>query len=173
MQITAIETIQLDEFPNLFWVHVHTDEGLVGLGEASSVRTPRSRIFTSWRRRACWARIRSPSTGTRARCSIPTSASPAAAEMRGLSAIDIALWDIFRQATDQPIHQLLGGLSRPKIRVYNTCAGYRYVRQNVGQLTANWGLPAGQAEAPTRISMRSCTGPTSWRTACSSRASPA
>ena len=68
--------------------------------------------------------------------------------MRGLSAIDIALWDIFGQATNQPIHQLLGGLSRPKIRVYNTCAGYRYVRQNVGQLTANWGLPAGQADAP-------------------------
>ena len=34
MKITAIETIQLGEFPNLFWVHVHTDEGLVGLGEA-------------------------------------------------------------------------------------------------------------------------------------------
>ena len=33
MQITAVETIQLDEFPNLLWVHVHTDEGLVGLGE--------------------------------------------------------------------------------------------------------------------------------------------
>ena len=34
MKITAIETIQLGEFPNLFWVQVHTDEGLVGLGEA-------------------------------------------------------------------------------------------------------------------------------------------
>ena len=33
MKITAIETIQLGEFPNLFWLQVHTDEGLVGLGE--------------------------------------------------------------------------------------------------------------------------------------------
>ena len=33
MKVTAIETINLDEFPNLLWVHVHTDEGIVGLGE--------------------------------------------------------------------------------------------------------------------------------------------
>ena len=103
----------------------------------------------------CSARTRSRSTATRARCSTPTSAfSGSGAEMRGLSAIDIALWDIFGQATGQPIHQLLGGLSRPKIRVYNTCAGYRYVRQNVGQLTENWGLPAGQAAGPVRGSRR-------------------
>ena len=33
MKITGFETIQLGEFPNLLWVHIHTDEGLVGLGE--------------------------------------------------------------------------------------------------------------------------------------------
>ena len=33
MKITAIDTIRLEEFPNLLWVQVHTDEGLVGLGE--------------------------------------------------------------------------------------------------------------------------------------------
>ena len=33
MKITAIETIRLDEFPNLLWVHVHTDQGSIGLGE--------------------------------------------------------------------------------------------------------------------------------------------
>ena len=33
MKITALETIRLDEFPNVLWVRVHTDEGLVGLGE--------------------------------------------------------------------------------------------------------------------------------------------
>jgi L-alanine-DL-glutamate epimerase-like enolase superfamily enzyme len=72
--------------------------------------------------------------------------SGSGAEMRGLSAIDIALWDLFGQATGQPIHQLLGGLSRDRIRTYNTCAGYRYVRGHVGQLTDNWGL--GGAEGP-------------------------
>ncbi len=33
MKITAIETINLEEFPNVLWVHLHTDEGIVGLGE--------------------------------------------------------------------------------------------------------------------------------------------
>ncbi|MDA1311523.1 MAG: mandelate racemase/muconate lactonizing enzyme family protein, partial [Proteobacteria bacterium] len=33
MKISAIETIRIAEFPNLLWVHVHTDEGLIGLGE--------------------------------------------------------------------------------------------------------------------------------------------
>src|SRR5258708_33216212 len=33
MKITAIETISLGEFPNLLWVQIHTDAGIVGLGE--------------------------------------------------------------------------------------------------------------------------------------------
>lgn len=33
MKLTQIETIRLGEFPNIIWVRLHTDEGLVGLGE--------------------------------------------------------------------------------------------------------------------------------------------
>ncbi len=33
MKITRIETITTPTYPNLLWVQVHTDEGLVGLGE--------------------------------------------------------------------------------------------------------------------------------------------
>ena len=33
MKITQFETIRLGEFPNILWVRLHTDEGLVGLGE--------------------------------------------------------------------------------------------------------------------------------------------
>ena len=33
MRITGIETIRVEERPNLLWVQVHTNEGLVGLGE--------------------------------------------------------------------------------------------------------------------------------------------
>ena len=32
MKITGIETIRLGEFPNLLWLHIHTDQGLGGLG---------------------------------------------------------------------------------------------------------------------------------------------
>ena len=33
MKITALETLRLGEFPNLLWVRVHADEGVVGTGE--------------------------------------------------------------------------------------------------------------------------------------------
>ena len=46
------------------------------------------------------------------------------AEMRGLSAIDIALWDIFGQSVGLPIYRLLGGPVRDRIQLYNTCSGY-------------------------------------------------
>ncbi len=45
----------------------------------------------------------------------------AGAEMRAISAVDIALWDLFGKATGQPIYKLLGGASRPSMRIYNTC----------------------------------------------------
>ena len=37
MKVTAIETITLQEFPNLLWVQVHCDEGLVGLGVVAAI----------------------------------------------------------------------------------------------------------------------------------------
>src|SRR5215470_11346829 len=33
MKVSAIETINLEEYPNVLWVHIHTDAGVVGLGE--------------------------------------------------------------------------------------------------------------------------------------------
>ena len=44
--------------------------------------------------------------------------------MRALSAIDMALWDLYARRTDQPLYQVLSGLTR----VYNTCAGTTYGR---------------------------------------------
>ena len=33
MKVTAIDTLQLAEFPFLLWVRVHTDAGVIGTGE--------------------------------------------------------------------------------------------------------------------------------------------
>lgn len=33
MKITAVETVQLPHLNNILWVQIHTDEGIVGLGE--------------------------------------------------------------------------------------------------------------------------------------------
>jgi L-alanine-DL-glutamate epimerase-like enolase superfamily enzyme len=142
MRITAIETIQLDEFPNLLWVHVHTDEGVTGLGETFfGPNAVAAYIHETAAPRLIGQDPLAIDRHSRTLLNNYLGFSGTGAEMRGASAIDIALWDIFGQVTGQPIHQLLGGLSRPSIRTYNTCAGYRYVRQNQGQLTENWGLP--------------------------------
>ena len=71
------------------------------------------------------------------------------AETRAASAVDIALWDLRGKELSQPLHTLLGGASRDRIRTYNTCAGYRYVRGRTAQAVTNWGLPDGdEAEGP-------------------------
>jgi L-alanine-DL-glutamate epimerase-like enolase superfamily enzyme len=149
VKITAIETIQLEEFPNLLWVHVHTDEGLVGLGETFfGPAAAAAYVHETAAPRLLGQDPLAIDRHSRTLLDGYLGFSGSGAEMRGLSALDIALWDIFGQVADQPIHQLLGGLSRPRIRIYNTCAGYRYVRQNVGQMTANWGLPTRSSEGP-------------------------
>jgi len=38
VRITCIETLQCRTYPNLVWVQVHTDSGLIGLGRPSSAR---------------------------------------------------------------------------------------------------------------------------------------
>lgn len=63
------------------------------------------------------------------------------AETRAASAVDIALWDLFGQVTQQPLYQLLGGAVRERVPVYNTCAGYTYnkapQRRSVTQASAD------------------------------------
>jgi L-alanine-DL-glutamate epimerase-like enolase superfamily enzyme len=58
------------------------------------------------------------------------------------------LWDLFGKAAGMPVHTALGGKSRDSIRIYNTCAGYQYVRSTANQSSANWGLGAGADAGP-------------------------
>ncbi len=146
MKITAIETVRTAELPNILWVHVHTDEGLVGLGEtffgAETVEAylheyaaPRligqdpGRIDRIARDLVGYLGFRS--TG---------------AETRGNSAVDIALWDLLGKALGRPVVDLLGGRTRDWIRTYNTCAGTHYVRKANAQRVENWGIGERAAE---------------------------
>ena len=69
---------------------------------------------------------------------LPMAQSSTGVEYRAASAVDIALWDVFGKVCNQPVHQMLGGLCRPKQRIYNTCAGYSYVRSNNIKPVSNW-----------------------------------
>jgi L-alanine-DL-glutamate epimerase-like enolase superfamily enzyme len=142
MKITALETIQLGEFPNLLWVQVHTDEGLVGLGETFyAVQPAVAHIHETL---APYLLGKDPLTidrHSRHMLSSYLGFKTVGAEMRASSAVDIALWDLWGRATNQSIYQLLGGACRDRVRAYNTCAGYQYVRAKPEQGTANFGMP--------------------------------
>lgn len=140
MKLTRIETIHLAEHATLLFVRLHTDEGLVGYGEtkyapealrgfihdyAAPLLLGTDPLAIDRHRRAIYE--------YGARCGV------LGVEMRALSALDIALWDIFGQAAGMPIYQLLGGASHDRMPVYNTCAGPVYARtldRAVGKGTA-------------------------------------
>lgn len=133
MKITKMEAIRFREGfepngwrPNFTWVRIFTDTGLVGTGETYPFREgeigmmkeiapmiigrdPRDieRIWTDVFRRTAfngWG----------------------GSDMRALSAIDIALWDILGKAANLPVYRLLGGRAQEKIRIYETCFKYDY-----------------------------------------------
>jgi len=144
MKITDIEFIHLPDGPDQggptkasdiefiytpmvcdhWWIHVHTDEGVTGLGEITrrgetvleSIRMFQEHVLSRHDPRnveACWN-------------DMFTYASPygnSGAESRALSALDMALWDILGKWTGQPIWRLLGGKCRDVVPVYLTALG--------------------------------------------------
>jgi len=149
MKITGFETIRLGEFPNLLWLHIYTDEGLVGLGETFfGPRAVEAHIHETVAPLLLGKPALQIDRHARTLQNPYLGFSGTGIEMRAASAVDIALWDLFGQATGQPIHQCLGGLSHDRVRIYNTCAGYRYIRAASGQKTSNWGVDAAAARGP-------------------------
>jgi galactonate dehydratase len=125
VKITRLETIWIDEQPNTMWVRIHTDEGLIGLGETFYAPRAVSAIIHD-----VFANLlidRSPFDIEQIwhnLFSLVNFFGYAGSETRAISAIDVALWDILGQYTGQPIYQLLGGRSRDRIRIYNTCVSH-------------------------------------------------
>ncbi|WP_416952922.1 mandelate racemase/muconate lactonizing enzyme family protein [Tropicimonas sp.] len=131
MKIAGLETIQIEEFSNLVWVRIHTDEGLIGLGE--TFRNPKAVV--AYLHETCGPYLIGKDPMNRAALSealrhtvgnhfqgFPTRS----VEIRGNSAVDIALWDLWGQMLGQPISNLLGGTIHETIRLYNTCANSGY-----------------------------------------------
>ena len=124
MHVESVETLQLAEYPNVLWVQVATNEGLVGVGEtffgANAVAAYIHETVAPYLIGKDPLQI---DRHSRFLLNPFVGFSGSGVETRGTSAIDVALWDIFGQFVGQPIHQLLGGLSRDRIKIYNTCAG--------------------------------------------------
>ena len=139
MLINKIQTIRTPDHPNLIWVKVYTDDGLFGLGEtwfgAESVEADiHSRLAPlligqePTRIEYIYSKMR-PYIGF----------FGTGVEMRALSALDVALWDLHGKIKNMPLYDLLGGKTKSNIKVYNTCAGPNYVSQNADVRPDNFG----------------------------------
>ena len=127
MKITGLETVQLPHLGNILWLRVHTDEGLIGLGETFRGADAVARYLHTDVAPLIIGRDPSAIDAiSKLLTETYVGFRSSGVEMRAASAVDLALWDIAGKAVDRPVHQLLGGLSRPRIRTYNTCAGYTY-----------------------------------------------
>jgi L-alanine-DL-glutamate epimerase-like enolase superfamily enzyme len=136
MRITDIETFVLrlpdvldvcDGTQDAFVLRLHTDEGVSGIGEADSMPTVVKAIFDAptsnsigYGLRALilgqdplqieplWRRM---SEGTR-------YLGDGGVRLAAISAVEMALWDIAGKVAERPVHELLGGTFRPRVRAY-------------------------------------------------------
>jgi galactonate dehydratase len=147
MKITSLETLRTEEFANVLWVRVHTDSGTIGLGETFyGAGAVEAHIHDTLAGRLLGRNPLHIEAIHRDMLNLPMAQSSTGAEYRAASAIDIALWDLFGKVCGQPVHQMLGGLCRDKLRLYNTCAGYGYIRSTNIKPVSNWNF--GEAQGP-------------------------
>jgi L-alanine-DL-glutamate epimerase-like enolase superfamily enzyme len=126
MIITSVETLTHPRYPVLLWIRIETDEGIYGIGETlGDAPAAVARIVHE--------RLAPALVGHDPTCiehlwdtmvKITHYHGHQGAEMRAISAIDIALWDILGKITGQPCYTLLGGACRDRIPTYNTCANF-------------------------------------------------
>lgn len=113
--------------PALLAVRIHTDEGLVGCGETYYVPQAVAAIIHDWMaRRLIGADPLQIEAHWRFLYERATNFGSRGAELRAISALDLALWDILGQVTAQPIWQLLGGRTQESVRIYNSSGGPAY-----------------------------------------------
>jgi galactonate dehydratase len=151
MKITAIETIRLRDHANILWVEVHTDEGIVGLGETFRGPEPVEAYIHSMA--APLLIGQDPLAISRLQRTLLRGYlgfNGSGVETRAASAIDIALWDVLGHATGQPIYQLLGGRCHERMRVYNTCAGVDYNAQKAQRRLVEKGAASVRGKYETK-----------------------
>ena len=150
MKVVALETLQLAEFPFLVWLRVHTDAGLIGTGETFWAPGPvAAYIHDNVASYLLGKDPRDIELHDRTLGSVYVGARDSGAEVRGNSAVNIALWDIYGQAVGEPVWRLLGGRTHKTVPIYNTCAGYKHVRATqknaLFERGEDWSLKAGDS----------------------------
>ncbi|MGE5569701.1 MAG: mandelate racemase/muconate lactonizing enzyme family protein [Rhodospirillales bacterium] len=132
-KITRIDTVYWKSrddapfWPHWTWVRIHTDSGHIGIGETY----PRSPVEAAAIHAGAAPALlgRYPRDIDRIWATLYRTFDyqvTGGAEMRAISAIDLALWDLLGKMLQAPVYRLIGGRSNPEVRVYNTCFPYKY-----------------------------------------------
>jgi L-alanine-DL-glutamate epimerase-like enolase superfamily enzyme len=141
MKITRVETIWFEAvphavwqktnatarqaLPNNLWVRIYTDTGLSGLGETYYLpRAVTSVVHDVFAPLLIGRDPRDIESHWSNLFALVNFCGAMGAEMRAISAVDVALWDLLGQIAGLPIYAMLGGRSRDRIPIYNTCVGY-------------------------------------------------
>jgi galactonate dehydratase len=123
VKITRLEILKVP--PSWVWLKIHTDEGLIGLGEPYLENHPDSVIAEvhrleplllgadPLRREELWQRMYEAGLGYKG----------GPVTMSAISGIDLALWDIAGKFVGVPVYQLLGGACRDRVRMYRATGG--------------------------------------------------
>jgi galactonate dehydratase len=174
--ISAIETIRWSEQPNLLWVQVQTSTGVTGLGETYYLAAAVESVVHDL---AAPLILGQPAGAIKKIWTSLFSCANffgfAGAEMRAISAIDVALWDAIGQAAGLPVCQLLGGACQDSIPAYNTCVNAGPYQDWERALADPGGLAVDLAAAgylgmkvwpwdrfAPQLTGRSATGPAGW-----------
>lgn len=127
--------------PGLLLLRLHTDAGsmdgdpVVGHGETYYIPEAAAAVLHDWMaQRLLGADATAIESHWRFLFERMTAFGGVGAELRALSAVDLALWDILGQLCRQPVWKLLGGPVRDAVQVYNSCGGPMYgVRTNTSK----------------------------------------
>ncbi len=133
-RITAIETVIPDEImPGLLLIRVHTESGFIGHGETYYGPHAVQAMLHDWMAyRLLGADALAIESHWRFFYERFANFGVRGAELRAISALDLALWDLLGQVCKQPIYRLLGGPVRDKVAVYNSCGNPKYGRSPSG-----------------------------------------
>ena len=121
MRITAVRTAVVEANYDWTFVRVYSDEGLTGIGESfgapglSSIIRQFEPLLVGEDLSnvdALWAKMRWAASGAGSQAGIVYNA---------ISGIEAALWDLTAQSLGVPIHKLLGGMFRDRVRIYADC----------------------------------------------------
>lgn len=106
------------------WIRLHTDQGFIGTGETYPFSNGELGTLKDYTQQLLGKDPRDIDGIWKAIYHKMAMRNAGGADMRMLSAINMAQMDILGQAAGLPLYRLLGGKSRSQVKVYNTTTDY-------------------------------------------------